>query len=406
RRFSTRAISPPRVPPSSVFASLDASEKVEEECFSWYSPSTYYPVRIGEIFRSRYQALSKLGYGTSATVWLGRDLVEHRYVALKVCIRDYPSIPREKAAFQRLRSVRESPVIQKCWDNFKIDGVELGADLAARFYNHPAPAFAKISKHFDTLEAAKVKIPTLIEGLICLYALPSRYENIAQMLVQATSADNMGIGAVREAVTTAWDQSQGKKPEKLGAHKISAVKRKPGDPSFSSQQQQRPQGSSGNARDGKRRPYRGKLQHRAPEVILDIPFSCPVDIWNVGVLLWHMFERKSLYDPYLPDGREALVVHLAQMVARMGPPPPELLSRSCRPTFIELNYFEPSGQWKGPVPVPSGMSLESLETRLEGEEQAEFLRFIRRCLQWDPGKRATAAELCRDPWVNPVLKAS
>ncbi|EPQ49985.1 hypothetical protein GLOTRDRAFT_15289, partial [Gloeophyllum trabeum ATCC 11539] len=71
---------------------------------------------------------------------------------------------------------------------------------------HPAPAFTKISKHFDTLEAAKVKIPTLIEGLICLYALPSRYENIAQMLVQATSADNMGIGAVREAVTTAWDQ--------------------------------------------------------------------------------------------------------------------------------------------------------------------------------------------------------
>ncbi|EPQ55124.1 hypothetical protein GLOTRDRAFT_14212, partial [Gloeophyllum trabeum ATCC 11539] len=123
---------------------------------------------------------------------------------------------------------------------------------------HPAPAFAKISKHFDTLEAAKVKIPALIEGLICLYALPSRYENIAQMLVQATSADNMGIGAVREAVTTAWDQSQGKKPEKLGAHKISAVKRKPGDPSFSSQQQQRPQGSSSNARDGKRCPYRGK----------------------------------------------------------------------------------------------------------------------------------------------------
>ncbi|EPQ61303.1 hypothetical protein GLOTRDRAFT_30792 [Gloeophyllum trabeum ATCC 11539] len=123
---------------------------------------------------------------------------------------------------------------------------------------HPAPAFAKISKHFDTLEAAKVKIPMVIQSLICLYALPSRYENIAQMLVQATSADNMSIGAVREAVTTAWDQSQGKKPEKLGAHKISAVKRKPGDPSFSSQQQQRPQGSSSNARDGKKRPYRSK----------------------------------------------------------------------------------------------------------------------------------------------------
>ncbi|EPQ49787.1 hypothetical protein GLOTRDRAFT_134611 [Gloeophyllum trabeum ATCC 11539] len=151
---------------------------------------------------------------------------------------------------------------------------------------HPAPAFAKISKHFDTLEAAKVKIPALIEGLICLYALPSRYENIAQMLVQATSADNMGIGAVREAVTTAWDQSQGKKPEKLGAHKISAVKRKPGDPSFSSQQQQRPQGSSSNARDGKRCPYRGKRagkkrqgqnhdHHHAHDVLIASTVSLP-----------------------------------------------------------------------------------------------------------------------------------
>ncbi|EPQ49984.1 hypothetical protein GLOTRDRAFT_51241, partial [Gloeophyllum trabeum ATCC 11539] len=86
---------------------------------------------------------------------------------------------------------------------------------------HPAPAFAKITKHFNALASENQTIPNCLQGLICLNALPPRYDS-------------------------------------LGAHKISAVKRKPGDPSFSSQQQQRPQGSSSNARDGKKRPYRGK----------------------------------------------------------------------------------------------------------------------------------------------------
>ena len=45
-------------------------------------------------------------------------------MALKVCIRDYPSVPREKAAFERLRSVRDSPVVQKCLDSFMVEGVE------------------------------------------------------------------------------------------------------------------------------------------------------------------------------------------------------------------------------------------------------------------------------------------
>ncbi|EPQ61320.1 hypothetical protein GLOTRDRAFT_13098, partial [Gloeophyllum trabeum ATCC 11539] len=122
---------------------------------------------------------------------------------------------------------------------------------------HPAPAFAKITKHFNALASESQTIPNCLQGLICLNALPPRYDSVVQVLVQG-STSTMDIDKVREAVVTAWEQSQNKKTTQLGAHKISAVKRKPGDPSFSLQQQQRPQGSSSNARDGKRRPYRGK----------------------------------------------------------------------------------------------------------------------------------------------------
>ena len=75
RSLLSRAPSPARSFPSSGFVTIPVSEKVEEEKFEWYSPTRFYPARIGQVFESRYQVVSKVGYGTSSTVWLGRDLV-------------------------------------------------------------------------------------------------------------------------------------------------------------------------------------------------------------------------------------------------------------------------------------------------------------------------------------------
>lgn len=90
------------------------------------------------------------------------------------------------------------------------------------------------------------------------------------------------------------------------------------------------------------------------------------------------------------------------MVAVMGNPPPALLQRSREAEYIYKHYFDASGQWIGPIPIPNKMSLESKETLLDGEDKSEFLRFMRRFLQWEPEKRATAAELCEDPWLIAV----
>lgn len=47
---------------------------LEEESFSWYDRRAFYPVRIGEIFESKYEILLKLGYGSVSTAWLCRNL--------------------------------------------------------------------------------------------------------------------------------------------------------------------------------------------------------------------------------------------------------------------------------------------------------------------------------------------
>lgn len=67
------------------FETLNSSQPIEEETFAWYDLKYFYPARIGEVFQTRYQVIGKLGYGAYSTVWLCKDLVEHRYVLLKIC---------------------------------------------------------------------------------------------------------------------------------------------------------------------------------------------------------------------------------------------------------------------------------------------------------------------------------
>lgn len=66
----------------------------EEEKLSNYNPSQFYQVCIGDVFKSRYEILFKLGYGGNSTVWLCEDLhhqndtakddLDHPYRVLKV----------------------------------------------------------------------------------------------------------------------------------------------------------------------------------------------------------------------------------------------------------------------------------------------------------------------------------
>ncbi|KAB8202354.1 kinase-like domain-containing protein [Aspergillus parasiticus] len=54
------------------------------------------------------------------------------------------------------------------------------------------------------------------------------------------------------------------------------------------------------------------LEYRAPETLLYIVWSYPVDIWSVG----------------LTDGDLYDAAHLAQFIAALGPPPPEFLAKN------------------------------------------------------------------------------
>ncbi|KAJ9416107.1 hypothetical protein QL093DRAFT_1077991 [Fusarium oxysporum] len=51
-----------------------------------YSPGGYHPICIGDHLTDRYRVIHKLGYGSFSTIWLVRDEIASKYVALKVGI--------------------------------------------------------------------------------------------------------------------------------------------------------------------------------------------------------------------------------------------------------------------------------------------------------------------------------
>jgi hypothetical protein len=66
----------PRTFPIDGFPLLLSTFKFEEEKLMGHKASAFcmYPIRLGGVFKSKYQVVAKFDFGTASTVWLCRDL--------------------------------------------------------------------------------------------------------------------------------------------------------------------------------------------------------------------------------------------------------------------------------------------------------------------------------------------
>lgn len=62
------------------------------------------------------------------------------------------------------------------------------------------------------------------------------------------------------------------------------------------------------------------------------------------------------------------------------------------------------GEFCAGIPVQKHTPLEERETSLEGQEKEQFLRLVRKMLQWEPRKRSSAKELEEDEWLQAELR--
>ncbi|KAM5359202.1 hypothetical protein ACJZ2D_014664 [Fusarium nematophilum] len=383
--------------PSNGFEVVAATEVLEEERFSHFKQGIYCPVNIGDVFATKYQVVGKLGFGVTSTVWLARDLQEHRFVTLKIFTRESSNdaeyathqhmIDRAKPSHEGFPFVRTALealtvkhsgsehfcLVQKpMWDSFR--------DL---LYRNPMHRF--------TADLLRVGLSQVFLALDYLHTecklvhTDIKADNILQeiedhSILDAFVQDEMAHPSARKFIDgqTIYTSRQFLKPRVFGRAVLS---------DFGSAVR----GDVKNNDDVQPNVY------RSPEVMLKTEWSYPIDIWNVGVMVWDLFGGKHMFYGNDPDGKGySTRAHLAEVIAMLGPPPLDLLQRGKR----SKEFFTPEGNWKAEVEIQKDLSLESSEQFLEGTDKKQFLDFMRGMLQWRPEDRKTARQLLEDPWLN------
>ncbi|PGH04662.1 CMGC/SRPK protein kinase [Blastomyces parvus] len=384
--------------PSSGFDLLDASESIEEETLPTYRAEKYYPARIGEIFNDRYQIVGKLGYGVTSTVWLGRDLHEPRHVVLKLCVSS--SKPNhEISIYRHLNSVQSQSdhpgknLFRQLHDSFEVAGPDgthtclvqqpLGLSLEQMLDLRPTGTLP--------IQLLKPPLRHILAGLDFLHSANIVHTDLQSrnMLLEIDDAEVFSVFEEAELTQPAPRKVIG---DRLiyKSRRIPRTRRLPIITDF------------GEARFADEN-HRGQDimpdVYRAPEVILKMDWDNKVDIWSIAMVFWDLVAGRTLFQARNDEQLLDDTLHLAEMVAILGPPPGEFLERS----EMSSIWWDRNGQWKGVAPIPD-ISLEQLAEDLEGENKKGFLEFLQRILRWLPEERPTAEELVFDPWLMEGLK--
>ncbi|KAM0426076.1 hypothetical protein ACHAPT_008707 [Fusarium lateritium] len=308
-----------------------------------YNPDHFYPVRLGEVFNGRFQTIAKLGYGSSSTIWLARDLEDHQYVALKVYIHNSVQ-HRELPFYEHLDKILPSKHlgagnVRKLLVSFQVSGLHgnhivLALQVSQMSLRDMDTVFMK-GRGFDE-DFVKSAIKELLQGVDFLHTE-----------VQAVHTDihpgNLLLGLEDNSLFKKLEDNEFSNP----------VPRK-------------------------------ELSDRS---IYFFRLMKPK--------AWDLLEGRTLFSARKEDGSFSDGVHLSELIAALGPPPAELLGRHRKRA---LEYWDENYNWDQFVPIPKEKTLEAVETKLK--DKTKFLSFIRRALAWDPSKRPTAKELLQDPWLS------
>ncbi|KAF5609763.1 CMGC SRPK kinase [Fusarium subglutinans] len=397
-RYTHETIEDPLTFPSTAYDLIDQNVKVEEEEIPGYEASRFYPVHIGEVFQGRYQAVTKLGYGSSSTIWLARDLRcrGSKYVALKVYVhtsRNHREIP----VYDSL-----SPILAKSTnpgrDNIRhlLDSFEISGQDGRHKVLVMQPAQMSLRDFKQVFRPDGGFDENFVRGAIqeLLKALEFIHEE-AHLVHTDIHPGNLLLGLGDDSQLEPLVDIELKSPvsrKKVAEDRTIYLSRlmrpKPGPMLLS---------DFGEARTGSG-PFAGDImpiQYRAPEVIMCIAWNRPVDIWSVGLTVWDLLGPNRLFTAKDEDGDMYDAAHLAELIATLGPPPQEFLQRNVERA---AEFWDEQGKWLGLAPIPKNRSLEELETRLK--DSTGFIAFLRRVLTWMPEDRPTAKELLQDPWLT------
>lgn len=143
--------------------------------------------------------------------------------------------------------------------------------------------------------------------------------------------------------------------------------------------------------------------YRAPEVILGLGWTYPVDLWSIGCILVELYTGQALFQTH--ENLE----HLAMMSCVLGPIPEWMMRRAEK---SKKKYFRVKGgrcalNWpKGASSEASIQSVQRVQSLWNiircSDGHNEFFDLVKRLLTFEPGTRCTSAEALQHPFFRDV----
>ncbi|XP_052838976.1 SRSF protein kinase 3 [Drosophila gunungcola] len=139
-------------------------------------------------------------------------------------------------------------------------------------------------------------------------------------------------------------------------------------------------------------------QYRSLEVILGSGYDTSADIWSTACMVFELATGDYLFEPHSGDTYSRDEDHLAHIIELLGPIPRNIVFRG---TYAQQS-FNRGGELRNITGLkPWGLMDVLLEKYEWSHSEAEsFASFLKPMLEFDPAKRATAAECLQHPWLR------
>ncbi|XP_028281165.1 dual specificity protein kinase CLK2b [Parambassis ranga] len=136
--------------------------------------------------------------------------------------------------------------------------------------------------------------------------------------------------------------------------------------------------------------------YRAPEVILELGWSHPCDVWSIGCILFEYYEGFTLFQTH--DNKE----HLAMMERIQGPIPQRMIQRSRKQKYFYRGRLDWNECSKAGHYVKS--KCKSLRKYLlsHGTEHHQFFDLLEKMLEYEPSKRISLPSALCHPFFLPL----
>jgi len=134
--------------------------------------------------------------------------------------------------------------------------------------------------------------------------------------------------------------------------------------------------------------------YRAPEVVLGMCWSFPIDIWSIGCILLEFIYGRMVFNTH------DAIDHLNQMNTMIGPMPQKLLK--IIPSETYKTYFVKDRKLRLEKAKISKVQCQNLKKYFKPNSRDLLLDLVSRMLQWMPEDRISCEQALKHPYFQDV----